>query len=112
MNAIPILMYHSISDDKNKLSVSKDNFYKQMKTMIRLGYKSINLRDLLLDESKKKFVITFDDGYEDVFENALPIIKELNLKATCFFVANQIGEFNHWDFNKKNCNSKKERSSS
>ena len=28
--------------------------------------------------SKKKFIITFDDGYEDIFLNALPILKKYN----------------------------------
>ena len=78
MSAIPVLMYHSISDDGQKLSVSKHNFYKQAKIMLKLGFKSVNLKDIFNDKSKKKFVITFDDGYQDVFTNAYPIIKELN----------------------------------
>ena len=87
-------MYHSISDDDQKMSVSKHNFYKQAKIMLKLGFKSVNLKDIFNDKSKKKFVITFDDGYQDVFTNAYPILKEVNLKATCFFVINKIGKYN------------------
>ena len=104
---IPILMYHSISKIKQKTSVNKENFKKQMKLMIKLGYKSINLQDLFINQGKKKFVITFDDGYEDIFEYAFPILKELNLKATCFVASNQIGKFNDWDKNKTNYIKKK-----
>ena len=100
MSVIPVLMYHSISDDGQKMSVSKHNFYKQAKIMLKLGFKSVNLKDIFNDKSKKKFVITFDDGYQDVFTNAYPILKELNLKATCFFVINKIGKYNEWDSNK------------
>jgi len=102
MKKIPILMYHSISNDKNNFSVNVDDFYKQMKTMINFGYKSVNLNEVLNNNDEKKFVITFDDGYEDVFINALPIINELKLKATCFIVSNQIGKKNVWDINKEN----------
>ena len=102
MKKIPILMYHSISNDKNNLSVNVDNFYQQMKTMLNFGYKSVNLNEVLNNDGEKKFVITFDDGYEDVFINALPIINELKLKATCFIVSNQIGKKNVWDTNKEN----------
>lgn len=99
MSVIPVLMYHSIAEDGQKMSVSKHNFHKQMKTMLKLGFKGVNLRDVLKDKSKKKFVVTFDDGYQNVFTNAYPILKELNLKATCFFVTNKIGKFNEWDEN-------------
>ena len=57
----------------------------------------LNLKDLKNTNYKKKFVITFDDGYKDVFTNAYPILKNLQFKATCFFVANKIGKFNEWD---------------
>ena len=43
---IPILMYHSISNGSHPLSVSLNNFEKQMKFMSNSGYKSINLSDL------------------------------------------------------------------
>jgi len=101
MKRIPILMYHSISNNNNNFSVKVDNFYKQMKTMINFGYKSVNLNEIHNNRNEKKFVITFDDGYEDVYINALPILNELKLKATCFIVSNQIGKKNAWDNDKK-----------
>ena len=54
MSVIPVLMYHSISNDDQKMSVSKHNFHKQMKMMLKLGFKGVNLRDVLKDKSKKK----------------------------------------------------------
>ena len=105
---IPILMYHSISDQKNSMSVSPKKFYQQMSLMMNMGYESIDFHNINLNQNnKKKFIITFDDGYEDIYLNALPVIKKLNLKATCFFVSNLIGGFNKWDVNKKNYVKKK-----
>jgi len=102
MNIIPILMYHSISDDNSKMSVSRDNFYNQMKLMTKLGFKSHQLKNIFDNKYKRKFVITFDDGYHSVYQNALPILKDLSLTATCFFVSNEIGKYNKWDSDKKN----------
>lgn len=100
---IPILMYHDISSSKNDLSISIKNFYTQMKLMKLMGYEAISLTDLKkLKIKKKSFVITFDDGYENVFLNALPILKKFNFKAICFFVTNMIGKYNLWDRKKKN----------
>jgi len=104
---IPILLYHSISRKDDGSSVSVNNFYKQMKTLLKLGYKSVNLKDILLTEHKKKFVITFDDAYEEMFENVFPILKELNLKATCFVVTRCIGKINFWDKTKLDYSEKK-----
>ena len=56
---IPILMYHSISDGKNPLSVPISNFEKQMKFMKRNGYKSINLNEISNIKKGKFFYIRY-----------------------------------------------------
>ena len=60
---IPILMYHSISSSNN-LSVSTNNFDKQMSFMKKNNYKTISFKDLNnLNKGFQYFIITFDDGY-------------------------------------------------
>ena len=98
---IPILMYHSILNDHN-LSVSIKSFEKQMNFMKRIGYETINFNQLKNNNSKKKFIITFDDGYENIFSNAYPILKKLGFTATCFLIVNKIGHYNDWDEGNKN----------
>ena len=98
---IPILMYHSIINDHEK-SVSIKSFQEQMLLMKKMDYETINFNELDNTESKKKFIITFDDGYENIFINALPILKQLGFKATCFIITNKIGHYNDWDENQKN----------
>ena len=100
-NPVPILMYHSISDDNIKLSVKVKSFYSQMNLMKKMGYQSISLSDLNNPNIKNKFLITFDDGYENVYKNAFPILKFFKFKAICFVVTNLIGDVNKWDINKK-----------
>ena len=100
---IPVLMYHSISNGQSNLSVSLKNFDAQLSYMSSNNYKTTSFDKLeLVVEKNKYFIITFDDGYEDVFLNALPILKKYNYTATCFFVTDYIGKYNVWDENKKN----------
>lgn len=99
---IPVLMYHSISNSKNPLSVSINSFEKQMRFMNQNAFKTTSLHNIENIKSGKFFIITFDDGYEDVFLNALPILKKYNFTATCFFVSNLIGKYNVWDEDKEN----------
>ena len=105
--SIPVLMYHSISSDNNIISVSVTNFKKQMKLMSLLGYKGYSLNKINSKTSKKKIIITFDDGYENIFTEAMPILKKFNFSATCFIVNKKIGYFNDWDKNQKNFKKKK-----
>ena len=80
---IPILLYHSISDDNSEMSLSVDVFENQIKYLKNKGYTSINF-DEIDHKVKKQIIITFDDGYKDVFINALPILKNIILKLLAF----------------------------
>ena len=100
---IPVLMYHNITDDKNdKSSVYYKDFYKQIKILTNLNYKSLNLKDICDENYKKKFVITFDDGYENISKISQEILLEFDQKATCFIVNNKIDKLNDWDQFSKN----------
>jgi peptidoglycan/xylan/chitin deacetylase (PgdA/CDA1 family) len=43
------------------------------------------------------FGVTFDDGFRNVFTNALPILTELGFTSTNYLVANQFDGGNVWD---------------
>ena len=98
---IPVLMFHNISEIKGeKSSVFYKDFYNQIKFLTILGYKCVNLKNIDNNELNKKIIITFDDGYENIYKLAMPILNEFNQKATCFIVKNQINGFNLWDSNR------------
>ena len=98
---VPILMYHSIIDNHNQ-SVSIKSFEKQMLLMKKLGYQTINFDKLDDKDNKKKFIITFDDAYENIFLNAFPILKKFGFSATCYVITNKIGSSNDWDKGNEN----------
>ena len=105
INKIPILTYHSINDNKSDVSINIKTFEDQIIYLKKRGYKSINLNETSTS-IKKKIVITFDDGYKDIFFNALPILKKYNYTATCFIITNFIGKTNIWDSKKSNYSKK------
>jgi len=88
---IVILAYHSVAPLDYLYSVYPDTFKKQL-IFLKKRFKVISLKELLFllqnkseDIVKKKLaVITFDDGLQDNFLNAFPILKELNLPSVVF----------------------------
>ncbi|MED3652566.1 polysaccharide deacetylase family protein [Heyndrickxia sporothermodurans] len=97
---IPILMYHSISSG-NSLRVPPDEFRKHMKWLHDNGYYTLTPEEayIVLTENKKPsektVFITFDDGYEDNYIDAYPILKEYGFKATIFMIGKYIDKKNH-----------------
>lgn len=107
---IPILMYHQVGQPAPKgtpyrgLTVHPRDFRRQMTWLHRFGYQGLSMRDItpyLLGQKHGKVVgITFDDGYRNVFQNALPVLQELGFTSTNYFVAHQLDGGNVWDAEK------------
>lgn len=91
---IPILMYHSINDQPigvADLSVKMKDFEAQMKYLADNGYTVIGFDQLKNGgQYKKPIILTFDDGYEDNYTNAYPVLKEYHFKATFFIISDLI----------------------
>lgn len=94
----PILMYHHIDyrDQQWKLSVSPESFAKQMEFLKAHQYKVLSLSDYVdrlkhkKHIPKKAVVITFDDGYDNNFINAFPVLKKMGFPATVFIQADGV----------------------
>ena len=89
------------------LSVNPDYFEQQIKYLNDQGYQSITPDDLYqamlgkLALPEKPVLLTFDDGYEDFYTTAFPILKKYNFKATNFVITGYISESDNryltWD---------------
>lgn len=103
---IPILMYHQVDVPPPKgtrlrgSTVHPQRFASQMRWLKRLGYKGLSLAELEPylrgDKTGKVVGITFDDGYQNVYNNALPILTELGFTSTNFIVSGEIDGENAW----------------
>lgn len=86
-----VLMYHKVNDLwPNPTSVPTAVFADQMALLAELGYTPVSLdavRDHYLRERPlpaRAVLITFDDGYRDNLENALPVLRRHGYPAVVF----------------------------
>jgi len=100
---ITIVTFHRVGDSDGDprcslptLFISRDKFSKTI-DFFRTHYRIISLPDLLaaLYGSKpvasNSLLLTFDDGYKDVFENALPEMAARQVPATVFLPTDFVG---------------------
>lgn len=103
-NGLPVFTYHKIDRRPwgakwRSLYLSPRSFARQMSELARAGYSTARLSDSrpVRGNPARKFVITFDDGYESVAVNAAPVLREHGFTAIQFIVAGEIGGTNSWD---------------
>jgi peptidoglycan/xylan/chitin deacetylase (PgdA/CDA1 family) len=101
---IPILVYHYIRNNPDSrdtlgfgLSVTPANFAAQMDWLAQNGYHPVAASDLVeylaghRGLPSKPIVITFDDGYQDFYSTALPILRRHDFTAVSYVVPGFIG---------------------
>jgi peptidoglycan/xylan/chitin deacetylase (PgdA/CDA1 family) len=91
---VAALLYHHVGPLREQscrgLTVSRDAFARQMKTLAALGFRTISAADWIAytrggaSPGSRCFMITFDDAYADLVENALPVLLDAGYTATVF----------------------------
>ena len=91
-----ILYYHSVHPTTSD-SHTPDLFEKQLLWLKNNGYRSVLIRDIPLlmmkntnEDDRPWVAITFDDGYRDNVQYALPLLVDLGFMATFFIVAGMV----------------------
>lgn len=99
---VPILAYHKVQSDAELgvTFVTPKTFATQVEFLHNAGFKTISIHDYLAghDIPARPVIITFDDAYTCVYENAFPILKQYNFTATIFVITKFIGNVNQWDY--------------
>lgn len=109
---LSVLMYHhvqtkesAIANKQTSLSVNTDIFKEQMQYLKDNGYKVVSMQDLVnyfnngIQIPAKSILLTFDDGYEDFYTDAFPILESFNFTATVFIPTGLMnnGGYLSWD---------------
>jgi peptidoglycan/xylan/chitin deacetylase (PgdA/CDA1 family) len=94
--ASPILLYHRVAEgfaDPWSLCVSPANFREHLAVLAARGVRPL---DALVDDvaggrPRRAPVVTFDDGYADFADAALPCLRAYGIPATLFVVSGALG---------------------
>jgi glycosyltransferase involved in cell wall biosynthesis/peptidoglycan/xylan/chitin deacetylase (PgdA/CDA1 family) len=89
-SGVRIFGYHRVSHDDDVFSVTPMDFRRQMDHLAASSVEVVPLTralDLLEAPVEGRYAcITFDDGYLDNFDHALPVLESLGLPATIFLI--------------------------
>ncbi len=109
--SVQILTFHKISDDFD-WGITRQKvrqFEKGIRFLRDQGYQPVSLEEASKpppadggetgQTADPKVAITFDDGYEDVYLNAFPILQKYGFTAHIFVITGYVGRYNSWDYN-------------
>ena len=94
MNGSAILTYHSLDDSGSVISVSPALFGRQMEWLAEAGTAVVPLDEVR--DRPGSVALTFDDGFQNFYEHALPVLTRHGFPATVFVVSGRCGDRNRW----------------
>lgn len=105
VQGVPMLSYHMVNTLPETYSIDPAEFEKHMKYLAEHGYTAISLQQFFKARNQqevlpaKPVIITFDDGYQDNYQNALPIMEQYGMKGTVFIITDSVGKPNYLSWN-------------
>lgn len=106
MDRFTILMYHMIRDPSNeqeaRYACPPDRFRQHMQYLRKHGYSPTSLSEILVvlksgqEMPNKTVAVTLDDGFEDNYSAAFPVLQEFSIPATIFISTGYVGKANDW----------------
>ena len=85
------------------VSVAPDDFARQIACIAESGYRGISLREAVAHREangnwpNQSVVITFDDGFKNFYDVAMPVLAHHGYTATVFIVSGYMGRRNEWE---------------
>lgn len=102
MRTLPVLLYHSISDEASsevaRFAISPKVFDEHMRHLAEEGYSSMTVTEflpVLRSEAAlpaRPVLVTFDDGFRDFLVNGLPIMQRHGIASTLYATSGFMGD--------------------
>src|SRR5580693_5435107 len=89
-----ILTYHSLDDSGSVISIPPALFRGQMEFLAESGIPVVPLDQVM--QRPGSVAITFDDGFRNFADEALPVLERHRFPATVFVVSRYCGGMNNW----------------
>ena len=97
-------MYHRFEENKYpSTNIKIDDFKKHLKIINNNKISFINPKEfeneLINNKSRRKILLTIDDGFSSFYKNAWPILKKKKIPFILFVSTREVGSFNYmtWD---------------
>lgn len=87
MTSIPVLTYHSIAPGER---LGPERFAEHLAALAGCGMPSLLPEDL--DAARCGFLLTFDDGFADLWTHGLPLLQEYRVRAVVFAIPSRAGD--------------------
>jgi peptidoglycan/xylan/chitin deacetylase (PgdA/CDA1 family) len=94
---LPILTFHAIDNRRSVISISPGLFQRGLAKLHEGGYRTLSLLEAVdclrrgVSFPDHSFVITFDDGYQTVYDGAFPVLQHYDMSATVFLTVGERG---------------------
>jgi peptidoglycan/xylan/chitin deacetylase (PgdA/CDA1 family) len=101
------ILYHSITSGRPRTlsQISTERFSVFLRRLQANSIRTCSVREWIRNQEKDEksstpvrlLPLAFDDGFGDVYENAVPVLLELGMSATFYPVAGFLGRLSQWD---------------
>ena len=99
MGKLTILYYHEVvekGEGNSYQKIEKEKFAQQMAYLQAEGYESLYFSELDKPLPSKAVIVSFDDGFRSVYENAAPIMQQYDIKGNVYLPTGYIGNDPHF----------------
>ncbi|NMO90356.1 polysaccharide deacetylase family protein [Actinomycetospora sp. TBRC 11914] len=104
---VRVLAYHAVEDVRDDVigrwSVSPERFAAQLDALVDAGFGFLTPERFVAHLTEgaalpdRSVLLTFDDAYASVYDQAAPVLRGLGASALVFMVSSRIGSHNAWD---------------
>jgi peptidoglycan/xylan/chitin deacetylase (PgdA/CDA1 family) len=95
--SLPVLTFHALDDRPSVISFSPPVFRRGMAKLHESGYQTLSLLEAVdclcrgAPFPDRSLVITFDDGYQTMYDEAFPVLQRYGLSAMVFLTVGETG---------------------